>query len=236
MQPWPVHYLPETDSTMDAARRLRAAATGDALRVATGRQWRGRGRRGGVWYDHPGAALLTTLAIRRGGVQDPQDSQPAVLALRAGLAVCRMLEGLGLQPRVRWPNDILLDDRKVCGILVEADPRWFLLGIGLNLDLPVSPASAAYATPPAALRELLPDPPGPAELGSLLDQALADALAESDWRSLLEARLAWRGHEVRVLSEQGELRGRIRGLHPQGAVLLETGEGLLPLFTGSLRR
>ena len=189
-----------------------------------------------MWYERADGAVLTTLALRRGGCHDPGDPQPGVLALRAGLAVCRTLEGLGMTARVRWPNDILVGDRKICGILTEADARWFLIGVGLNLRLPTAADPARFATPPTALERHLPAPPGRAELGARLDGALETALTDIHWHGDLDARLAWRGELVRITGEAEERSGQLLGLDPSGALLLQGPGGTARVFSGSLRR
>jgi biotin-(acetyl-CoA carboxylase) ligase len=133
---WREYVRPVVASTMDWARKAAAgAAPGvDIFRVRAGVQTAGRGRRGSTWRDAPGQSLLTTLAIRRGGVFDPRDPNPAIIALRTGNGVADLVAALGVgEVTVKWPNDILVHDRKLCGILVEADPRWFYVGIGLNV-------------------------------------------------------------------------------------------------------
>ena len=140
---------------MDWARTVAAGTPGtvDAFRVRTAVQTAGRGRRGARWLDVPGAAVLTTLAIRRGGAWDPGDPNPAVVSLRVGLAVAVAVERIGLRDvGIKWPNDILAAGRKLCGVLVEADPRWFYVGIGLNLESPIPADAGAFDFPPTGLR------------------------------------------------------------------------------------
>jgi len=93
--------------------------------VTAGEQAAGRGRQGRIWAAPPGLALLCSLVIR--------GPQP-LLSLAAGVAVA---EAVGRQARLKWPNDVLLDGRKVAGILVEGCPqeRWAVLGIGVNVAL-----------------------------------------------------------------------------------------------------
>jgi biotin-(acetyl-CoA carboxylase) ligase len=152
LPPWQEYFRPVVTSTMDWAREVAAGAerSVDAFRVRTERQTAGRGRRGSRWRDAPGSSLLTTVAIRRGGRFDPGDPNPATIALRAGNAVADLVTELGVPGvTIKWPNDILIRDRKLCGILVEADPRWFYVGIGLNVG-PVAGESDQEGAGPAA--------------------------------------------------------------------------------------
>jgi len=116
-------HLRETDSTNERARWLAAAGTPHGTLVTAGAQTAGRGRQGRRWETPPGAALLCSLVVR---------SSDELLSLRAGLAVA---EVAGEAARVKWPNDVLLDGRKVAGVLVEGRPQdgWAVVGIGVNV-------------------------------------------------------------------------------------------------------
>ncbi len=129
-------HLRETGSTNDRARALAAAGTPHGTLVTAREQTAGRGRWGRTWVGPPGRALLMSLVLRE---LDP------LLPLRAGLAVADLA---GEPARVKWPNDVWLDGRKVAGILVEARPQsgWAVLGIGINVAVEVGEL-------PAELRE-----------------------------------------------------------------------------------
>ena len=118
-------HLRTTASTNDRARALAAAGAPHGTLVTASAQTAGRGRQGRTWAGPPGRALLCSLLLRE---CDP------LLPLRAGLAVADLA---GAAARVKWPNDVLLDGRKLAGILVEARPQdgWAVLGVGLNLSI-----------------------------------------------------------------------------------------------------
>lgn len=215
---------------MDWARRLtadpdRAAGAIDAVRVRAGRQLQGRGRRGAPWWDAPGSAILTTLAIRRDGVWDPGDHNPASIALRAGLGVTRTLEAFGVpEVGMKWPNDIFLVQRKVCGILVEADPRWFYIGIGLNISAPEIPpgiGTGSASAPPGDLSNSLIQTAGVHSVLAVLDQNLAEALHDDAWVAAVQDRLLWTGCAVRLQQESApDVTGFLKGIDEDGAVLI----------------
>jgi BirA family transcriptional regulator, biotin operon repressor / biotin---[acetyl-CoA-carboxylase] ligase len=117
-----IHYR-STDSTNERARELAARGVPHGTLVTAGEQSAGRGRQGRVWTAPPARALLCSLVIR-----DP----PRLLPLAAGVAVADVV---GPAATVKWPNDVLLDGRKVAGILVEGRPqeRWAVVGVGLNV-------------------------------------------------------------------------------------------------------
>jgi BirA family biotin operon repressor/biotin-[acetyl-CoA-carboxylase] ligase len=119
-------HLRETDSTNLRARELALAGTPHGTVVTAGAQSAGRGRQGRTWTAPPGRALLMSLVLR-----DP----PPMLPLIAAVAVADACWQAPGEVRIKWPNDVLLDGRKVAGILVEGRPqeRWAVVGIGLNV-------------------------------------------------------------------------------------------------------
>jgi BirA family biotin operon repressor/biotin-[acetyl-CoA-carboxylase] ligase len=118
-------HLRLTTSTNERARELAQAGAPHGTLVTATEQSAGRGRQGRTWTAPAGRALLCSLLIR-----DP----PRLLPLASGVAVA---EVVGADARLKWPNDVLVDGRKVAGILVEGRPqeRWAVVGIGLNVAL-----------------------------------------------------------------------------------------------------
>jgi BirA family biotin operon repressor/biotin-[acetyl-CoA-carboxylase] ligase len=125
---FPRLHLAVTDSTNTRARELAAAGAPHGTLVTAGAQSAGRGRQGRTWSAPPGRALLGSLILR-----DP----PRLLPLLAGVAVAEVADLAGAPAQVKWPNDVLIEGRKVAGILVEGRPqeRWAVLGVGLNVAL-----------------------------------------------------------------------------------------------------
>ncbi|TVR67899.1 MAG: biotin--[acetyl-CoA-carboxylase] ligase [Spirochaetaceae bacterium] len=249
MNTFPVYPFSSLDSTMNRARLLieksgqEAVADNDAFWVRADHQTAGRGRSERQWQDRPGEALLTTLAIRRGGAADPGDHVPAVLALRIAAAVYHtlvpyLLPGLSRESiSIKWPNDILLEGRKICGILVEADPRWFLVGVGINVrGNPVISAGHPQPTCLARYHSGAGDRgcPAPEELFHHLSREVLRFLHGPEWFAVVDAHLAWRDREV-VVEILGEVRreGEIRGISRDGALLL--GRDAEPLYSGTVR-
>ncbi len=125
-------HLRVATSTNERARALAAAGAPHGTLVTATEQTAGRGRQGHDWAGPPGRALLCSLVLRE---------HDGLLPLRAGLAVADIA---GADAREKWPNDVLVRQRKVAGILVEARPQegWAVLGIGVNVavDLDDMPA------------------------------------------------------------------------------------------------
>ncbi len=118
-------HLRETESTNTVARELAASRAGHGTLVTAHHQTAGRGRQGRGWSAPPGKALLCSWVIRDPG---------PLLSLAAGVAVAELAGDSAL---LKWPNDVLVDGRKLAGILVEGRPqeRWAVLGIGINVAL-----------------------------------------------------------------------------------------------------
>jgi BirA family biotin operon repressor/biotin-[acetyl-CoA-carboxylase] ligase len=197
-------------STNARARELAAAGAPHGTTVTADEQTAGRGRQGRGWSTPPGSALALSLVIR--------DPDP-LLSLRAGLAVADLA---GAGARVKWPNDVLLDARKVAGVLVEGRPQegWAVLGIGVNaaLDLAALPEELRATAGTLGL--------APAELPRALDELLAaleTRLAQSpeDTLSALRERDALAGRPVRW--EGGEGTGA--GIAGDGALLVRGADG-----------
>lgn len=144
-----VHALGHTESTQSDAERLAATGAPEGTVVTARHQLAGRGRRGHRWWDAPGQSLLCSVLLR------PAATPATVpqLSLVGGLAVAEALQPLGASARIRWPNDVLVDGRKVSGILAEAVSdapgpgggrlRHVILGIGINLGQTGFPAELA---------------------------------------------------------------------------------------------
>lgn len=129
----PHRHFTSTDSTNTRARELAAAGAPHGTVVTAGEQTSGRGRQGRTWTAPPDKALLYSAIVR------PLKERHTLLPLAVPLAVCEAAEQLrpDIECRVKWPNDVHLDGRKLAGILVEARPQdgWAVIGIGLNLTI-----------------------------------------------------------------------------------------------------
>ncbi|HEY2571056.1 MAG TPA: biotin--[acetyl-CoA-carboxylase] ligase, partial [Solirubrobacteraceae bacterium] len=196
-------HLRLTDSTNSRARDLAAAGAPDGTLVSAAEQSAGRGRQGRTWSAPANTSLLCSLVLRE---------PPPLLSLIAGVALTETVDGAlaarAGTARIKWPNDVVLDGRKVAGILVEGRPQqdWAVLGIGLNVALSVAQlpselrdSAGTLGLPPTAIESVL------AELLAALERWLAapaDLVLES-----LRARDALRGHEVRWEDGRGVATG-----------------------------
>lgn len=147
-----VEVLPEVDSSNSELMRRARAGQADPVLLVAERQTAGRGRLGRAWQSAPGDSLTFSLGLPLAPVDW------SGLSLAVGVSVA---ESLHPDIRLKWPNDLWLGDRKLGGILIEtasfgdgSGARQAVIGIGIN----IAPRPAeGLSTPPAALRELLPD-------------------------------------------------------------------------------
>ncbi len=217
-----VEVLPEVDSTnTELMRRARAGQLEPVLLVAEA-QSAGRGRLGRAWNSgrQPGEVLTFSLGLPL----RPADWSGLSLAVGLGVA-----QGLHPALRLKWPNDLWLDDRKLAGILIETTQvgalRYAVIGVGINI-LPL-PATG-LATAPACLQELLPQIDATAALLQVAAPLLGavQRFEREGWapfRAAYAGRDALAGREV-TLSDGSS--GQARGVDACGALLVHTAAGL----------
>ena len=216
---WPRLHLRRIDSTNARARELAAAGAPHGTLVTATEQTAGRGRQGRQWAAPPGRALVLSLVLREWG---------RLLPLAAGVAVA---EEAGDEARVKWPNDVLVDGRKVAGILVEGRPTegWMVAGIGVNV------AVTAEQLPP----ELRDRAGGLGRAPQDLEPSLASLLRRlerwlgADDQTVLEAlraRDALAGRPVRWDGGQGEAAG----IDEAGRLVVDTEAGRTALEAGEV--
>jgi BirA family biotin operon repressor/biotin-[acetyl-CoA-carboxylase] ligase len=130
-----IHYFPEIGSTMDAARELAKKGVGEGTIVIAEAQTRGRGRLSREWLSPEGGIYFTL--ILRPGISPAYAPRINLMASIAVAATIRKL--FGLKTELKWPNDVLIEGRKVCGILAEMDAEMDVVnfvnvGIGINAN------------------------------------------------------------------------------------------------------
>ena len=129
-----VHFFPAIPSTQDEAVRLARAGAPEGTLVIAARQTHGRGRAGRTWFSPAGAGIYASIVLK----PKAPPAQWPTLSVLAGVAVVEELRRLGIRDaRLKWPNDALIGERKVAGILVQAEPDagFAVLGLGLNVSL-----------------------------------------------------------------------------------------------------
>ncbi len=185
---YPYRWFAETESTNDVARDWALAGAPEGAVVVAARQTVGRGRRERIWNSPPGLGLYASFVLRPGW---PAEDAPN-LAILAGMAAFHAMEKVGVEDlRIKWPNDVLANGKKICGVLVE--PRlgagrieFAIAGIGIN----VGHAAADF---PAELRASATSCrlEGAAISVDRMQEALVESLADARWRTCAELRAEW---------------------------------------------
>lgn len=227
-----IEYLPEVNSTNDRLLASAAAGAQHGSACVTDLQLAGHGRLGRSWWAPAGEGLLFSVLLR-----------PAIplehagrLTMSMGLAAAAGVEETtGIRLGLKWPNDLMLSDKKVGGMLAQVNTQgseWFaVLGLGINVDVDFSsapPELRESATSLAGVAERPPDRPN--MLAAILNhlESYVDSLeAGNDLASAWAARLDTLGREVQAHLLNDTVRGVAEGVSPEGALLIRTREGVL---------
>ncbi len=190
-------------TTNDRAAELAAGGAQEGALIVAAEQTRGKGRAGRSWDTPAGGGLGLSVVLR------PPADHYRGLGLIGGLAVVSALEAYQLEPLIKWPNDVLLAGRKLCGVLAEAswsgeELEHVVLGIGVNLRLAAKDRMSAYDFPATALAEHLPSLPDPNQLVLRVLEGLErwyarylDGAAHPEW----ERWLAYRSQAVNLAGD-----------------------------------
>lgn len=221
------------DSTNDRLGALARAGAAPWTVVLAEEQTAGRGRSGARWHSAPGEGLLLSVLLPTAPA-----GVPAHLTLTVGLAVARAVDAAaGVSSRIKWPNDVLVDDRKVAGILCEtasggprgrsaATPGGVVAGVGINVRAPAGGFPAEVAGRATALEAAAGGPVSRAGLATGLLRALRPLVASDGWSVEARRELVERDALVgrRIATHVGD--GVARGLDEDGALLVETAPGV----------
>lgn len=237
---WRIRLFHEVTSTSDVARDLGMQDAAHGTVVFAEQQHRGRGRRENRWLSAKGKDLMFSVLWRPG---IPPELWPRVTTL-AALAVCKAIESeLPIAPRIKWPNDVYLKDRKLGGLLAESvsanGGAFLVVGVGVNVnntDFP--PELQPIAT--SLLREcggrvLEIDR---SRLAGVILHRLADELARAEAgfvEAMREVRdRSWLlGKTVRARMEGGEIHGRAIDLNHEGHLVLALADGSISTLSSA---
>jgi BirA family biotin operon repressor/biotin-[acetyl-CoA-carboxylase] ligase len=225
-----VRWVEETDSTNSRLLDEARAGAPEGRVLVADHQTAGRGRLNRRWEAPPGSGLLVSVLVRPA----LPVARASLVTMAAGLAASDACEAVaGVRPGLKWPNDLVLDDAKLAGLLAESVVdgealRALVVGMGLN----VTAAPAEGATCLADHAE------GPVERRDLLDAwlALLDARLDALDAVLVDyrPRCATLGRDVRVERPDGVVEGRAAAVTDDGHLVVDTGSGRVEVTVGDV--
>ncbi len=236
-----VYYFDETGSTNNDVRRLMAEGAPHGTLAVADKQTAGKGRRGRTWISPAGANIFMSLGLR----PEISPDKASMLTLVMALAVCDAIrETTKSDARIKWPNDIVINGRKVCGMLTELEAELdcihsVVVGIGINVNqTQFAPEIAQTATSlfmesgRKVIRALLVE-----RVMHYFEKYYAVFLQKGDLSGLKEAyneRLVNLNTGVRVLDPKGEYDGIARGIDEKGQLLVEREGRIISVYAGEV--
>jgi BirA family biotin operon repressor/biotin-[acetyl-CoA-carboxylase] ligase len=209
------------------------AELNDRAVIVSEEQTGGRGRLDRRWLSPPGQNIYCSIVLKN------LTDKPALLTILAALAAAETLRSHAVPAGLKWPNDVLVKDKKICGILAEANTQGLVLGLGLNVNMPA--AMLAQIGQPAT--SLLAETARTFDREQLLNELLEKfftfyehilargfAYIVKIWQNELHII----GKEVHIQTGQKEFRGVVTGIGEDGALIVETAQGPEKILAGDV--
>ena len=226
-----VHFAKETDSTNEWIKRLSQDGAPHGTLAVTEFQSAGKGRLGRRWQAQTGSSVMMSLLLR----PDFEPQNASMLTLVMGISVAQAIEKLGIDVSIKWPNDVVVSHKKICGVLTEMrldgmKIRDVIIGTGINVDQEYieqdlqDKATSLYLETGKHYERT--------DLISLVMEAFEENyekfIQTCDLSAMLNEYnrlLANRDQEVRILDKKEPWEGTALGINAQGELLVKDGEG-----------
>ena len=226
----PLYFYPSIGSTNDQAADFAKQGSPHGTLVVAEEQTSGRGRMGRYWFTPPDSALAFSLVLRPQGLTLETLGELTVLG---ALAVVEALENMGVEALIKWPNDVLINGRKVAGVLTEASwlgngLEFAILGVGVNVCPKSVPPDEKVDLPAICIEAIVGERVDRHEL--LLDVIKGVGkwylhLGSPQMLVAWDQRLAYRDRIVKVHHMEGEILGKVQGLAIGGCLKLQLNDG-----------
>jgi BirA family transcriptional regulator, biotin operon repressor / biotin---[acetyl-CoA-carboxylase] ligase len=232
---WDPLLLAETSSTNDVAREQARKGAKSGFLVAASRQTMGRGRLGRGWESPPDRGLYVSILLR----PSLPMTEAGKLTILSSIATADAVEAVsGVRPQIKWPNDLIIENRKLAGLLIETEPKgkrlaFAVVGIGLNVRHEAADFSPEVRSRATSLLLATKQAPRRADVLVALLKALERRLAQP----FDEVREAWTassltlGQRVTLTTARGVKHGQAIGLDESGALLLRGHSGEIETVT-----
>jgi BirA family biotin operon repressor/biotin-[acetyl-CoA-carboxylase] ligase len=224
-----VIYYPSLTSTNDVAKQKAQQGAKEGTVIVAGEQTAGKGRMKRGWLSPPGSIALSIILY-------PQLAHLPSLIMVASLGVAHCIEKVaGLKAEIKWPNDVLINSKKVCGILIESEVKggradYAIIGIGINVNLKLADFPEALPLATSLSQELGKDISRLelvrcllAEIESLYLTLPSGDIVYREWRD----KLVTLGKKVRLSSEEATLEGIAESVASDGSLRLRQSDGSL---------
>ncbi len=227
-----IHYFKETESTNTLARDM-AGSVDEGTVVIAESQTGGRGRMGHKWISPEGGIWLSVVLKPR-----MQPLHAPRITLLAGVAVAKTIRNFGLPAKIKWPNDVLINGKKVCGILTEIGAemdsiQYVVVGVGIDANVDTETFPEEFRDSSTSLKNELGYDINRVEFVQKLLielEALYLKFQKESFTSIMEE---WRmmsatiGQWVKITTQSRIIYGEAVGVDSDGALIIETGEGRL---------
>mgnify|MGYP005854140893 CR=1 FL=1 len=229
----------EVDSTNDVAKQLALQGAPEGTAVISEIQRKGRGRKGREWFSPKGGVWMSVILRPK---VDP--SQAAPITLIAGLAVAKTLSKLyNLECRLKWPNDVLINEKKVCGVLTEISAEmgrinYIVTGIGINANIDIDSFPGGFRNSATSLknelnRDILRD-----ELVKRLLEEFEELYKIFQKQGFSELKEEWKksastiGRKVRIITDSRATEGIARDIGENGELFVEAQGSMEKIISG----
>lgn len=241
------HHFAAIDSTNKKAKELAQAGCPNGTLVTAESQHAGIGRRGRSWSSEEGTGIYMSLVLRPDIKTDRASRLTLVAAMAVAKAIQVILNGYHLEEtmiEIKWPNDIVLNKKKVCGILTEmslsgTEIDYLVIGIGINVsnqcfpeEIQETASSILMETGMSISKETLIE-----EVWKQFEYYYERFLESQDLKNLkeeYESLLANKNNKVNVLDPNGAYEGIARGITNTGELLVETEQGICEVASGEV--
>ncbi|MDK2808708.1 MAG: BirA family transcriptional regulator [Clostridiales bacterium] len=236
-----VYYQEEVDSTNTVAKRLAEEVASDGLLVTSDLQTGGKGRRGRSWDSKKGSGIFMSLILK----PELEPMYASMLTLVAALCVAKgILELTGLSAQIKWPNDIVVNKKKVCGILTEMNAEldfihYVIIGIGINVNTKEFPDEISHMATSLYL-ETRKELNRSALICLVMEQMEVYYERFLEYRSMApfleeyNALLVNQGQQVKIINNKEEMVGISKGINEKGELLVETTQGEIAVMSGEV--
>jgi BirA family transcriptional regulator, biotin operon repressor / biotin---[acetyl-CoA-carboxylase] ligase len=237
-----IKYLAQTESTQIVAHQWAREGAPEGAVVIAEEQLQGRGRLGRAWHSPPGTGIWMSMILRP---PIPLSHAPHLTLLASVAVQAALAESTGLPVKIKWPNDLLIHGKKVCGILTELrgeqdQIHYVIMGMGINVNVKTDDWPDWLKRVGTSLMHECGRPVHRASLAAGILYELERRYQMYLRQGFGPIRKAWQeragmlGKQITARTTQGTMTGIAQELNEQGALLLRTQQGVVPVYSAEI--